>query len=346
MKRLIIAILLAILCIGLVACKEESVTTTEETLENNQLNIYYVNRDKTKLIDATYDFTDVTDIDLTVDEIMNAFMEETTSAKREPAIPLDMKYMYKELKIDDNEVVLNFNMNYDTVSKKDEVLAKAAIVSALTQIEGVEKVTFAFNDIYNNTDIAIIEESYEKDSFLFSNNGDGSQSGEITIYFVNEDGTALKEYSKAVSIDNDVSIEQVVVESIIKGPLRDGYKASVPSDVKLNKISVKDGVCYIDLSQEFNEGVTDIRSDLTIYSVVNSLIELPSVNKVQFTIDGQKQEVYRETVAFDGFFERKLDLVENSDYFVEPPTTDTSTDTDTSNTGTTEPSKGVNTKTE
>ena len=47
----------------------------------------------------------------------------------------------------------------------------------------------------------------------------------------------------------------------------------------------------------------------SIYSVVNTLIELPNVNKVQFSIDGEQVLKYNESMSFGEPFERNLDIV-------------------------------------
>ena len=56
--------------------------------------------------------------------------------------------------------------------------------------------------------------------------------------------------------------------------------------------------------------LSDISDEVAIYSVVNSLCDLSSVSKVQFMIDGKTIATYRENLAFDGLFERNLDLVQ------------------------------------
>ena len=42
----------------------------------------------------------------------------------------------------------------------------------------------------------------------------------------------------------------------------------------------------MDFSSEFLNKRKSITADVAIYSVVNTLVELPTVNKVQFSIDG------------------------------------------------------------
>ena len=63
----------------------------------------------------------------------------------------------------------------------------------------------------------------------------------------------------------------------------------------------------------FNEKFLDSIPDQmgTIYSVVNSLVELPGINKVQFRINGQIVEYYNNT-PFDVLFERNLSINEDN----------------------------------
>ena len=54
----------------------------------------------------------------------------------------------------------------------------------------------------------------------------------------------------------------------------------------------------------------NVKDQVVIYSVVNSLCELPTVSKVSFTINGKQQKLYNGNVVFDQLFERNLDIVE------------------------------------
>ncbi len=57
-----------------------------------------------------------------------------------------------------------------------------------------------------------------------------------------------------------------------------------------------------------------------IYAIVNSLVELPAVNKVQIAINGETTRRYRELVSLDTLFERNLDIImeENPEETEEP----------------------------
>lgn len=85
--------------------------------------------------------------------------------------------------------------------------------------------------------------------------------------------------------------------------------ATMPSGTKVNKISVKDNTCYLDLSSDFLDKRDNISDEVTIYSVVNTLVELSNINKVQFSIDGEQVLLYNDSDNFGEPFERNLDLV-------------------------------------
>ncbi len=67
----------------------------------------------------------------------------------------------------------------------------------------------------------------------------------------------------------------------------------------------------MDFNADFLDKLPDISDEVAVYSVVNSLVEISGINRVQFTIEGEAYKTYRETLAFDGMFERNLDLVES-----------------------------------
>ena len=54
----------------------------------------------------------------------------------------------------------------------------------------------------------------------------------------------------------------------------------------------------------------NVSSDVMIYSIVNSLTELSSVNRVQITIDTEGAVDLKDHASLQPSYERNLDLVE------------------------------------
>ena len=51
-------------------------------------------------------------------------------------------------------------------------------------------------------------------------------------------------------------------------------------------------------------------AEVTLYAIVNSLVELPGVNRVQISVDGETAIDYKETINLNNVLERNLDIVE------------------------------------
>ena len=147
----------------------------------------------------------------------------------------------------------------------------------------------------------------------FNDRNGYKQTDTIVLYFADESGEALRAYEQTVEISNTTSLSRLVIESLANGPEEDGYQPTISEDVTINNISVNDGICYVDLSEEFYDTANPLRNELIVYSVVNSLVELPTVTKVQFLKNGEKVSLFRQTMPFDMIFERNLDLIQQED---------------------------------
>jgi len=155
-----------------------------------------------------------------------------------------------------------------------------------------------------------------KDTFiddLTPNNTEKSK--QVTLYFSDSSGRYLKEVSTEVTYNATEPLAKLLVEKLIVGP--DGAEElkdmellpTVPAKTKVNSITIRDNICYVDVSKDFLELLTNVKSDVIIYSIVNTLCELSNVNRVQFTIDGEQHDKYGETENFNTPYERNLDII-------------------------------------
>ena len=96
---------------------------------------------------------------------------------------------------------------------------------------------------------------------------------------------------------------------MLKGPMAQGAYPTINPLTKILSVNIKDGVCYVNFNEEFLNQPYNVSTDVTIYSITNSLVELPNVNKVQISISGETDILYRENVSLNNVFERNLDLI-------------------------------------
>ena len=66
----------------------------------------------------------------------------------------------------------------------------------------------------------------------------------------------------------------------------------------------------MDLSAEFVTKQTGSEADIiaAVYSIVNSLTEIEHISKVQFLIDGEKADTYKNTVDISKPVEAQYDI--------------------------------------
>lgn len=307
---------LMLLTLLLTACSEETVDTHEvPELEAGQIYAFFVNTTKTDVYPVVYTLEGTTTSE-TVQGIMQFMTNEGSTMDYQNPIPTGVTYLSNECDDVQNSVRVSFSIVYDSINAESLMFFKTCVAWTVLQLEDVETVSLALTDLANpDEETATTVETFDRNSFTmnFGDRKGFKQTGTIVLYFANETGDKLKEYQQTVEISNTTSLARLVVESLIEGPEEKGYMATLSDEVKINNISVNDSICYVDLSDAFYDTSNPLKNDIIVYSVVNSLVELPTVSKVQFLKNGEKQMFFRETMPFDAIFERNLDIVEQEE---------------------------------
>ena len=214
--------------------------------------------------------------------------------------------------LDGEQLTIDFDEHYKEIDSITEILIRAAIVRTLTQVEGVNYVSFTIQGetLTDNAGVAI--GTMSADMFI-DNAGKEINTYEkvnLCLYFANESGDRLiQENQRNVVYNSNISIEKLVVEKLIEGPASDSAYPTINPATKIISVNVKDGICYVNLDSAFLSQPYNVTSDVTIYSITNSLVELPNVNKVQISINGETSILYKESISFTTIFERNLDIM-------------------------------------
>lgn len=275
--------------------------------------VYYVNKEGTHVAPEEY-VTATTQREALLQEFIGLLGD--TAEKPEYLSPLPASFQGYTL--NEGQMNLDFSEDYLRQNPIQEVLGRAAVVRTLTQIDGIDTITFSVQNEALTDAIGIPVGVMTADSFI-DNAGqeiNAYTESAFSLYFANEAGDGLVEISREVVYNSNISMERQVMEELIKGPKKDGETGSEPGYPTINpavtilSVTVKDRVCYVNLSREFLTPVYDVSSQTVLYSIVNSLVELPGVNRVQISIEGSTDVTYRDSVSLTTQFERNLDLVE------------------------------------
>ena len=194
------------------------------------------------------------------------------------------------------------------------MLYRAAVVKTLTQLPGVDHVTFYVDGAPATYADGTVIGMMSADDFVEESgrNSADIQSADIKLYFANAKGDKLIPMDMNVTYNKNVPIERVVVEQLINGPGISGYYRTLPANVKLLGISVTDGTCYVNLDSTFVGGMVNAAEMVPVYSIVNSLCDLPQIDRVQILINGESNRMYRESISLETKFTTNEDIVQKT----------------------------------
>lgn len=278
---------------------------------DNVKAVYYINKDETKVEMHEY-AVQAEDTQGQLEELIEQL--QTMPAKLEYKAPLQMGFELLSYYVEGEKLYLDVSEAYRSLKPTTEILVRAALVRTFTQAEGIKYITMTVEGNQLHDSLGSVVGLMSADQFI-DNAGDEINTYEwvrLKLYFASEDGTSLIATNRKMAYSTNISVEKLVVEQLIAGPtstVADVVYPTVNPLTKVISIVVKDGVCYANFDETFLTQIYNVSSEVAIYSVVNSLTEITGVNKVQISINGETDIMYRETISLNTIFERNLDLV-------------------------------------
>ena len=305
-KRICFLCLLPVFLLIFGGCSSEKEKPKEDKAG---YRIYYINKDETAVVTEPYAPKGDTTGAL-LEEFLVCLRESSGEREEKPAIPEDVVLL--DYTLDKGQLSLQFNLAYLDMNPLYEILCRSAIVRTLCQIPEVETVSFMVGDspLMDSNEIPI--GALNEESFV-ENAGDEINTYKmttLTLYFANEKGDRLTSERVEIRYSSNMSVEKLVVERLIKGPITKNAYPAIPSNTKIVSIATKDGICYVNLDDGFLGQGYDVLEQIPVYSIVNSLTEIPGISKVQILINGETNITYQESIRFETLFERNLDLIE------------------------------------
>lgn len=279
--------------------------------EGNGPFLYYVNAEGTELVKQETDRLD-SETESAVEDMLEDLQKTVDAIDYKSAFPQGVAV--EEWSLEQGVVKLHFTESYEEMEKAAEVLLKAAVVQSLTQIEGVESVEFYIGDQPLARKDGTVEGPVTADDFV-QNTGSSLHSYQVKdfgLFFAGKEGKLVREEVE-VRYNSNISAEKQIIEQLIQGPAGNEAIPTLPEDTKLLGISVRDGVCYVNFSEEFLQPVDQVDPKLTIYSIVNSITASGSAGKVQILVNGETNLSYQETIDISQPFSMNADLIEEEE---------------------------------
>lgn len=290
----------AALIMGMLFCT--ACGNRQQAQEGVSYKIYYVNNEETKIVEREY-VSATTDGGLLLEELLGQLAH--ISEKMEYETLLEKEISVEGHTLDNGLLTLDFDESYKNLRGTREILARASIVRTLTQIPGVERMAFTVMGEQLTDAVGAAVGVMAADTFIENagNEINAYEKVDLKLYFANESGDSLVEENRRnVVYNSNISLEKLVVEKLVEGPMTEGAYPTINPTTKIVSVTVKDGTCYVNLNNDFLNQPYNVASDVTIYSITNSLAELSNVNRVQIAVNGESNISYRENMSLNNVF--------------------------------------------
>ena len=286
--------------------------------------LYYRNLEGTGLVTEEYDCT-ATDFSGIMNELLDRLKTPVNEKKEQSPIPSEVSINSKTIGI--GEVVIDFSRGYLSLDSTTELLLRASIVMTLSQMNGVDyvRITEENNAIKDPVTGEAIGQM-DRSMFIVP---EGStinpyRNMEVPLYFSNQTGDGLVLEKRRLLYSSNFTKEWVIAQQIIEGPSNDTLLPVTASGVIVRGVSVKDNVCRVDFSGEFNSAPSPdspVKAETTLYAFVNSIIDAGSgegIDTVRFTIEGSSEVKgsgngrFRGQVLLDQDVHRNADIIDTA----------------------------------
>lgn len=302
-----IGFVLIIITVVLISTKLLFINVNDDIYE---INVYYIFTPTNQLINEKSTITLSENKYENIENVINLLKNAPEKQGISSAIPLNLEILNYNL---NNSILeINFSENYNSLKESEEIFLRAALVWTFTDLDFISGIKiFINNEPLRNSDnheIGVLNRS----NVLINPTIDPDKTNTVSVelYFSDLMGMYLVSETRVIEVKQSESIESQIMEQLILGPKGETLFSTIPSETKIKNIKTEEGICYVDLSNEFSTKHSGGSSAeiLTIYSIVNSLTSLENVDSVQFLIEGEKVNTFGQ-LDISKPFERNNDLI-------------------------------------
>ncbi len=287
MKRFLSVSLIALLSVIILLSGCTFLGGREASLDETA-SVYYIEGNGSALVEAV-----VTLPDSSKKAQVKYLIEQLLSPPKGKLSPLCDGTELNSVTIKDEIAVVDFSDEFEDFDELRNALAPAAVAKTLCSLEFISGVSILVDGEEamgsDGKPLGVIMES----DVVGEGKAENTKA-KVVLYFANDMGDGLSSENREVEIAAAGTVEKAIVEELIKGPKNAGSIGIIPTETKVISVETKNNVCFVNLSKDFvnkYQGGT-AGETLTVYSIVNSLTELGTIDSVQFLIEGEKRDEF------------------------------------------------------
>ena len=306
MKQIKIAILFSIVMLCLFTGCSQS---------GEKISLYFSNPSKTELVPQKFILKNETATpQKNAEEVLEALLSGPTSTECVRLIPADTQVL--DVYMQNSVLTVNFSSAFESAGDyvTDNILARCSVVKTLTEINGIDKVQILVDGA------SIISASTGEPipalgagDIIMSPGGDTMDKVVLTLYFYHPQKNILQEEKRVITVKENTAMAKTVVQELLKGPENKELVSLLDSETTIISADTKEGVCFVNFDRTFSDKATadTTTTQFAIYTIVNALTEISSIERVQFLIEGEKIESIQNVNMNEPFARNEL-LIEGA----------------------------------
>lgn len=266
--------------------------------ELHQLLIYYATSDSRYLVPVTATVNPTREVAKTAVEKLLAGPPGEGLLRTVPeGVKLREIYSFPDEKIAYVDLTKEFLQMKGPAEADMAVRSLTLTLTELKDIEGVRLLV----DGKNLTELAglKLEETLQRPAAINSLQGEAGKKATVQVYFGDRNCLYLVPVTLAVQETELKDLPRAALLALLAGPPKDsGLFPTVWPGTKLRSLHIQDGVAFVDLSKEaVAYGGGSAAETLFVNSLLWTLTQFGSIDKVQLLFEGQKKDYLPEGTA-------------------------------------------------
>lgn len=277
--------------------------------EEQQTYLYQLNEDGDCILRSEYSF-EQPDTEGRITEMVAKAAAAPEDTGKKSLLPENTTIKVDNLT--DGILTLQLSGAMKGMRNASEVLTIGGLVRTFIQIDGVDGVAFKVNG-------GALKDSYGKELGVFTESSFVENSGKtintylsasMTLYFTDQTGTYLVPEIRKVYYSSNESLEQAVLEELIRGPKEEGHYPVLAADSSITSVIPGGDVCYVNFGKSIDAtSLLSVSAEIPIYAVVDSLAVTCNTEKVQISINGESDMLFRNKMDLKQTYEKNMDLI-------------------------------------
>lgn len=227
----------------------------------------------------------------------NALIQEKTA-------PMMLDSKFDRLTLIETPLVAGTTWTETLMDQSGRTAKIDAIIQKVEIVDGKKQFTVRHQEVGSSYyEVRVLREgagvlSFEKllqlteDSFPVSYSlymGGELTQVQVTLYFATPQADGVLPEIRTMLV-SDGAVARAAVMGLIWGPQSENLRATIPEGTRLLGISIANGLCTVDFSKEFvdNHPGGSAGEIMTLTSILKTLQQFPSIDKVQILVEGQK----------------------------------------------------------